>query len=122
MMKFDRAAVKVDGRTQRHTAIFADGGLPEVVQWVAATPRSWHDQASVNENSSKRWDMNTDWNASLEMAKTGWSEGRARSRQPHCRCGTIRDARSSLALRRGWRTTGRWSLLRGQPYGYAPQG
>ena len=60
---------------KRHHRLFATGGLPEVEQWIAATPRTWTESASTKTGTRFEWDFGIGYTGAANLARTGWSAG-----------------------------------------------
>lgn len=49
--------------------------LPAVMRHIQGTPRVWRQESSRDHGASRDWDLNLGFDAAVDMAATGWSEG-----------------------------------------------
>ena len=68
--------VRIDNKAKSAKYFF--DSLPEAQRWIEETPRTWRDDTSESYGSYKSWDLNTDYKASLALARDGWNEGAAK--------------------------------------------
>lgn len=52
--------------------------LPALQRYIDATPRLWSYRESVNASPSARWDLHTNYEGALKLARDGWQEGARR--------------------------------------------
>ena len=49
--------------------------LPDVMRYLSTTPRTWNINQGETAKPEKHWDLETGWEGTLQLCRTGWAEG-----------------------------------------------
>lgn len=60
---------------RRHVMAFADGGLPEAVDYIERNPRRWTSESSRGNPASQSWDLKAGFDGAKKLANEGWEAG-----------------------------------------------
>lgn len=66
-------------RKDRKSARYHFNSLSEMGEYIARERKVWRQSSSRSNRASRSWDLNTDYDGAVELARNGWIEGAQRA-------------------------------------------